>query len=747
MAVVNNAKFANFFRSHMTADVTAVATSFDIVDVTGLPTITGDQYFYLVLNQLNTGFKEIVQVTDVTGNTLTVVRGVDGTSALTFSHGDRVEQWFNAALLDDLLTEIRTEVDKIVIPTAEVGIDQGDVSVVNSVAFLINAAAGSPLHIKLPSGGANGGEYNAATPLTVPASVLLDMENGSFLTGTWTLLCQLWAPINKIFDGPSGTITVIGLLVKETFPQWWMDDFGDDDDPLYDWTPALLVSHLAPGAVRFARKPQGNYRLATNFAPGNTTTYLFDFSSSKLFLDNITFTNEAAIEAPRHPFLQIIECSNCIFGASSINQIWYPEWLGIQGLGAPSGAAFDELVNGLMGGNGTVRFALGSTYFLDDTVTVPAGVTIEVLGDARIKLGFNRTFTMNGRLDATAREVFFGAGGGPSFVAGDFGGNAPEPEWFGDANITNNTVFNDDPNTGGVIGYLGKIFSVLNKTQFVDFFHKMADHEAATGWESVMGLGIIDFTDADTTPSVKGYKNFRSGNSSDTTITNFDDGYPGKRIHMIAGDTNTFIDFTSPNLLGLVSSSQRLQLGDSLTALLDDAGVWHCFIERRSGGATVDWDSGWTLIGSGTPFIALDQITGDDGFSNVTKNDPVTGVTPASGLVTDFIFTTVDTPGYANINILIAQREDIGAGFQDRWLDLGRWNASSDDERGSGINLITCMGICAKGTSLFMAMSTEATNDTVVRIDPNTLTEMNWVGTDKGMAFNDSLIRIQMTSG
>lgn len=61
------------------------------------PNPTGGDYFYVTL-VTNANDKEIVKVTARSTNTLTIVRGQDGTTARAFTAGDRVELRFCAAL-------------------------------------------------------------------------------------------------------------------------------------------------------------------------------------------------------------------------------------------------------------------------------------------------------------------------------------------------------------------------------------------------------------------------------------------------------------------------------------------------------------------------------------------------------------------------------------------------------------------------------------------------------------------------
>ena len=71
-----------------------------------IATGSGD-WFYITLINL-AGAKEICQVTSATGDVMTVTRGVDGTTAQTFSAGSRVELRWNAATISDLQTQMRS---------------------------------------------------------------------------------------------------------------------------------------------------------------------------------------------------------------------------------------------------------------------------------------------------------------------------------------------------------------------------------------------------------------------------------------------------------------------------------------------------------------------------------------------------------------------------------------------------------------------------------------------------------------
>ena len=66
--------------------------------------ITGSDHFYVTFD--DTTDREIVKVTARSGNTLTVVRGQDNTTAQAFNSGDKAELRVVAALLEDITTEV-----------------------------------------------------------------------------------------------------------------------------------------------------------------------------------------------------------------------------------------------------------------------------------------------------------------------------------------------------------------------------------------------------------------------------------------------------------------------------------------------------------------------------------------------------------------------------------------------------------------------------------------------------------------
>ena len=94
--------FSNNASTTLSAGVGNSATSITVADGSVFPSISGSDYFYVTLEvDSDSDLKEIVKVTARSGNTLTITRGQDGTSARTFSSGDKCELRLNAAALND----------------------------------------------------------------------------------------------------------------------------------------------------------------------------------------------------------------------------------------------------------------------------------------------------------------------------------------------------------------------------------------------------------------------------------------------------------------------------------------------------------------------------------------------------------------------------------------------------------------------------------------------------------------------
>ena len=101
-------KFSNNAATTLAANVSTSDTSISVSDGSVFPSISGGHYTYVTLEDINAN-REIVKVTAISSNTLTVVRGQDGTSARAFSSADKCELRITAALLNDVASQADTD--------------------------------------------------------------------------------------------------------------------------------------------------------------------------------------------------------------------------------------------------------------------------------------------------------------------------------------------------------------------------------------------------------------------------------------------------------------------------------------------------------------------------------------------------------------------------------------------------------------------------------------------------------------
>lgn len=91
---------------------------------------------------------------------------------------------------------------------------------------------------------------------------------------------------------------------------------------------------------------------------------------------------------------------------------------------------------------------------------------------------------------------------------------------------------------------------------------------------------IEAFADADATPSVKtGSVMYYTANTGSTTITAFDEGYPGQVIRVKIADANTTVDFTGTTLKGNGGVNWSPGSGDWMEAIFDGTN-WLCSVHE-----------------------------------------------------------------------------------------------------------------------------------------------------------------------
>ncbi|NCG05918.1 MAG: hypothetical protein GWP37_03010, partial [Gammaproteobacteria bacterium] len=97
--------FSNNAATNLSAGINASVTSITVSDASEFPTLGASDHTFATLSNLTETTIEVVKVTAISGNTLTVVRGQDNTTAASFVSGDKCELRMTAALLTDVVSE------------------------------------------------------------------------------------------------------------------------------------------------------------------------------------------------------------------------------------------------------------------------------------------------------------------------------------------------------------------------------------------------------------------------------------------------------------------------------------------------------------------------------------------------------------------------------------------------------------------------------------------------------------------
>lgn len=99
-------KLANNAVSIVPLEITDVQTSIDVYTGTGalFPTLGVGDYFYATLSSVANAY-EVIKVTARSTDTLTIVRAQEGTTALSFPAGSRIELRVTALNITELLDQ------------------------------------------------------------------------------------------------------------------------------------------------------------------------------------------------------------------------------------------------------------------------------------------------------------------------------------------------------------------------------------------------------------------------------------------------------------------------------------------------------------------------------------------------------------------------------------------------------------------------------------------------------------------
>lgn len=104
-------KFSNNARSGLAANVLATDTSITVVDASVFPLLVPGDVLYLTIANTTNTVNEIIKCTAITGNTLTVSRGEEGTTPTDWTIHDNVSSRLTAELLETITARAYNSID------------------------------------------------------------------------------------------------------------------------------------------------------------------------------------------------------------------------------------------------------------------------------------------------------------------------------------------------------------------------------------------------------------------------------------------------------------------------------------------------------------------------------------------------------------------------------------------------------------------------------------------------------------
>lgn len=133
--------FKNIARSQLSAGIDDVQTTITVLATEGakFPNLTGGDTFRVAVEDPLTRTVEIMDCTGVSGDVLTVTRGAEGSAALAFPLGSRVELRLTAGVMDAMLQKSGgTMTGQITLPGGGAGLEAATVNDVDAAEAAAN---------------------------------------------------------------------------------------------------------------------------------------------------------------------------------------------------------------------------------------------------------------------------------------------------------------------------------------------------------------------------------------------------------------------------------------------------------------------------------------------------------------------------------------------------------------------------------------------------------------------------------
>ena len=213
-------QFANNASTTLFSGITNLDTTIAVVDASTFPSLSGGEFTYVTLANPAGTTLEIVKVTNITGNTMTVERGQDGTTAQAFTAGDYCQLRLTRALLSaatadqtgaeiktayeaELDTNAFTDADHSKLDGIEAGAEVNNISDINATG--LTGAGDSSLHYH--STDRARANHTGTQTLSTISDVTSTAAELNILDGVTATTAEL-----NILDGVTSTTAELNIL-------------------------------------------------------------------------------------------------------------------------------------------------------------------------------------------------------------------------------------------------------------------------------------------------------------------------------------------------------------------------------------------------------------------------------------------------------------------------------------------------------------------------------------------------------
>lgn len=229
--------FANNASSIVAVPINAAAVTVTVSDATSYPVPGADEYFIATFVDAATGLlREIVHVTAVSGNDLTIARAQEGTTALSWNVGDVLANFWTAGAAQAMLQQAQQQSQ-----SANYGVDTGGVNAMivalDPAPTALSSIVGTPVRVRVNF-------KNTSTAVTLN------------LNGLGVQAVRL----------PDGTLPFIGMLVNgATYELMWNGTWFQVTNVL-DFSASLPFA-VGTGTANYQKFPTGLIIQFGNFTP------------------------------------------------------------------------------------------------------------------------------------------------------------------------------------------------------------------------------------------------------------------------------------------------------------------------------------------------------------------------------------------------------------------------------------------------------------------------------------------------